>query len=59
MKSKEKFVLLVKFYNEYYTLNIIYIYIYIFEYYIRSMDFCIFKFSISACEHKREIDHLR
>lgn len=34
MKSKEKFVLLVKFYDEYYTLNIIYIYIYIWILYI-------------------------
>lgn len=44
MKSKQRFVLLVKYYKEYYTFDMLFIFLY----YMHSIHFCTFKFRINV-----------
>lgn len=44
MESTQRFVSLVKYNNKYYTLNILYVFVY----YMHSINFCVYKFSINA-----------
>lgn len=44
MESKQRFVLLVKYYKEYYTFDMLFIFLY----YMHSIHFCTFKFCKNA-----------